>query len=84
MEIINRKYKDNSRIPISEIKKQQHIHKRDLLQPRNNDGELNPEFVQQHGAKNVKISEHDLRTMSRKSPRLERQLTEQFKKQQRQ
>ena len=83
MEIINRKYKENSRTPISEIKKQQHQHRKDLIQPRDGNGELNREFVEVHGVKNVRLSEHDLRTMSRKSPRLERRLTEQYKRQQR-
>ena len=83
MEIWQNKYKENSCIPKSEIKKQQHIHRKDLIQPRNSDGELNREFLEVHGAKNVRVSEHDIRQAGKHNPRLERKLTEQFKKQQR-
>ena len=84
MEIWQNKYKANSRIPRDEIKKQQHIHRKDLIQPRDGNGELNREFLEVHGAKNVRISEHDIRKVAKHNPSLERKLTEQFKKQQKQ
>ena len=67
--IHTKKYKETSRRTIEEIKKQQHIHRKDLIQPRR-EGELNIEFVRQHGIKNLNISQHDIYRLSKKDPRL--------------
>ncbi|HEC64587.1 MAG TPA: hypothetical protein ENI23_04785 [bacterium] len=78
--IIKKKYKGHSRTPISEIKKQRHLHKKDLIQPRIG-GEVNPKFLKEYGAKNIRISEHDIRKMESRNPRFARKLAEDFKKQ---
>ena len=83
MEIINKKFSENSHIPLKEQEKARHIYKKDLIQPRDGDGELNREFLEVHGAKNIRISEHDIRRVAKHNPCLERKLTEQFKEQQR-
>ena len=78
--IINRKFKGHSRQPISEIKKMQHKHKKELIQPRI-EGEINPKFLKEYGAKNIRISEHDIKKMEKKNPRYARKLVRDFKKQ---
>jgi hypothetical protein len=69
MEILNRKYKENSHQRIADIKEMQAKHKRDLIQPRV-EGEVNPEFVQEYGAKHLNVSSHDVDRMAKKSQRL--------------
>ncbi len=83
MEIWHKKYKENSHIPIEEIKRQRQKHAKDLIQPRI-EGELNPEFMRAYGAKNVKISEYDIRQTEKKSISMGRKLAEAYKKQKRQ
>ena len=78
--IITKKFKQNSRQPIEEIKRQQAKHKRDLIQPRI-EGELNPEFLKEYGAKNIRVSEHDIKKMEHKNPNYARKLSEHFKRQ---
>ncbi len=78
--VINRKFKGHSRQPISEIKKMQRKHRRELIQPRR-EGEINPEFLREYGSKNIRISEHDIRKMERKNPRFAEKLRNDFKKQ---
>ena len=82
VEIFKKRFKGTSHIPIEEIKKQQNKHKKNLIQPRDRDGELNPEFLHYYGAKNIRITEHDIRKMERKNPRYAKKLAEDFKKQQ--
>ncbi len=55
-------------------------HRKDLIQPRV-EGDVNPEFVREYGGKNIRVSEHDIRKMERKSPKLARELVDKFKKQ---
>jgi len=80
MEILIKKFKETSRIPIEEIKRQQHIHKKDLIQPRI-EGEINPDYLKEYGPKNLNISYYDIKKMERKNPKFARKLTEDFKKQ---
>jgi len=74
MEIINRKYKEFSHQSIEKIKEMQHRHARDLIQPRDSDGELNPDFVREYGAKNLNITSHDVNKMAHKSINLAKKL----------
>lgn len=78
--IITRKFKEHSHIPIEKIKKMQNKHRKDLIQPRIG-GEINPDFVKEYGSKNIRVSEHDIKKMERKSPKLARELVDKFKKQ---
>ncbi len=78
--IIKKKYGEHSRQSISEIKKQRHIHKRDLIQPRVG-GEINPKFLKEYGAKNIRISEHDIRKMENKNLKYAKKLARDFKNQ---
>ncbi len=78
--IIKKRFKGNSRTPISGIKRQQHIHKKDLIQPRIG-GEVNPKFLKEYGAKNLRISEHDIRKMESRNPRYAKKLARDFKNQ---
>ena len=83
--IIKKRFKETSRRTIEEIKKQQHKHQRDIIQPRDSDGELNPNYVKSHGARNLNISQHDIKRIARKGGiKMERYLTETFKRQQKQ
>ena len=80
--IHTRRYKETSHQPIEKIREQQHKHKKDIVQPRI-EGEINPEFIRQHGARNLNISQHDIRKIARKGGvKMERYLTETFKRQQ--
>lgn len=69
MEIIRKQFKENSHQTIESIKEMQAKHKRDLIQPRRV-GELNPEFVQEFGAKHINVSSRDVEQMAKKSHRL--------------
>jgi hypothetical protein len=69
MEINKKQYKENSTQRISDIKEMQAKHKRDLIQPRI-EGEINPEFIHEFGAKHLNISQHDVERMAKKSQRL--------------
>ncbi len=80
MEIFTRRFKENSHQPIERIKEQQAKHKRDLIQPREG-GEVNPEFVQEYGAKHINVSSHDVNEMSKKSHRLANVLDEKRRQQ---
>ena len=66
--ILKKKFKEHSRQPIEKIKKMQHIYSRDLIQPRI-EGELNPEFVQEYGAKNLNIDYHDVKHIEKELKR---------------
>lgn len=61
-----KKYKENSHRTIDEIKEMQKKYAKDIIQPRI-EGELNPEYIKVYGAKNLNITKHDIRTMSKKS-----------------
>jgi len=78
--MIIKRFKENSRIPISEIRRQQAKHADDIIQPRTSDGELNPKFVEKWGTKNINVSAHDVKTMAHKSQRLARVLDDQRRK----
>lgn len=69
MEIIKKQFKEFSHQPIEKIKEMQARHKDDLIQPRI-DGELNPEFVEKYGTKNINVSSYDVEKMAKKSHRL--------------
>jgi len=84
VEIFKKRFKGTSHIPIEEIKKQQARHKKDLTQPRDQNGELNPEFLHYYGAKNIRITEGDIKRMERKNPRYAKKLAEDYKRQQQQ
>lgn len=62
-----KKYKENSHRTIAEIQDMQKKHAKDLIQPRDGDGELNPAFIKVHGTKNLNITEHDIKVMAKKS-----------------
>lgn len=81
MILIKKKYKEHSHQSIEEIKRQQHKYKKDLIQPRDEGGELSQEYLKEYGSKNLRITEHDIRKMERKNPRFARKLTQDFKKQ---
>ncbi len=68
MEILIKKFKEHSHIPIDEIKKAQHKHAKDLIQPRI-DSELNPDYLRVWGTKNLNISDRDARKIAEKYPR---------------
>jgi hypothetical protein len=78
--MIIKRFKENSHIPISEIRRQQAKHKIDLIQPRNGDGEINPDFVQHYGVKNLNVTKHDVQSMSHKSLKFSKILDEQRRK----
>ena len=79
--MIIKRFKENSRIPISEIRRQQAKHADDIIQPRTSDGELNPKFVEKWGVKNLNISSYDVHSMSKKSIRLAKVLDDHRRKQ---
>jgi len=78
MEIINRKYKEVSHIPIEKIKEMQHRHAKDLIQPREG-GQINPEYVKTYGTKNINVSSRDVEQMAKTSHRLAEVLDSQRK-----
>jgi hypothetical protein len=78
--MIIKRFKENSHIPISEIKRMQAKHADALIQPRTSDGELNPKFVERWGTKNINVSKHDVDKMAGKSQRLARILDDQRRK----
>lgn len=67
---IIKKYKEHSHIPIEKIKELQCKHRVDLIQPRDRNGEVNPEFVKHYGTKALNINRHDVETMAKKSQSL--------------
>lgn len=69
MEIINRKYKENSHQPTEKIKEMQAKHRDDLVQPREG-GEINPRYVELYGSKNINPTSHDVEYLAKKSHRL--------------
>lgn len=69
MEINKRQFKENSTQRIEDIKRMQAKYKDDLIQPRT-EGELNPEFVQRYGTKNINVTSHDVERMAKQSHRL--------------
>lgn len=83
--IHTRRYKETSHHPIEKIREQQHKHRKDIIQPRDSEGELNQDYIRQHGVRNLNISEHDIRKVSKtRDKKMERYLTERFKEQQKQ
>jgi len=69
MEIIKKRFKENSHQPIEKIKEMQAKYKNDLEQPRV-DGDINPRYVELYGAKNLNVSGQDVEQMAKKSHRL--------------
>ena len=75
------KFKEHSHIPISEIERQQRRHRKDLLQPRLSNGELNPDFLKEYGPKNIRLTIYDVIEMRKKNPKYADQLAAILKKQ---
>lgn len=80
IEIIKRKYGRHSHIPLKEIKKMRQRHGKALIQPRI-EGELNREFLREYGAKNLRITEHDVKRMEKKDHNCAKKLVKVFEKQ---
>ena len=57
------KFKSVSHQPIEDIRRLQEKHKRAIVQPRDRDGEINPAFLKEYGAANLRITERDIRKM---------------------
>jgi len=60
------KFKENSHRTRAEIEDMQKKHAKDIIQPRDCEGNLNPEFLRNHGTKNLRITEHDIKVLAKK------------------
>lgn len=78
--ILKKRFKENSHQPIETIKQQQYKRKRDIVQPRI-DGEVNPEYVNYHGAKGLNISNRDVERMNKIDHRLGEKLSQRRREQ---
>jgi len=59
-------FKKFSKVPKKEIERLQKKYHKELLQPRLLDGELNMEFLKEYGAKNIRLTTHDIAQMYKK------------------
>jgi hypothetical protein len=75
MEILKKEFKEHSHRSIEDIKRQQYKHCKEIIQPRA-DGQVNPEYVKNFGAKSLNISERDVSNMYRKDSSLAKILDE--------
>lgn len=64
-----KQFKENSHQKIEDIKKQQAKHKKDLIQPRDENREINEKYLMTHGTKNLNVSEYDINRMAKKDRR---------------
>lgn len=67
MEILRKRFKEVSHIPKDQIRRMQHRHKRDILQPRHSDGTINPDYVRNWGTKGLSIDSKDIRNLAKKN-----------------
>jgi len=81
IQIFKKKYKEHSHQTIEEIKRQQGIHFKDLIQPRYSDGNLNLEFLNIYGCKNITITEHDIKYVERFGRKFIQRVIDKFKQQ---
>lgn len=76
MEILKKRFKNHSHQTIEDIKRMQHIYRKDILQPRLPDGNLNPDFVRHWGVKGLRIDNKDVKYIARKDRSLLKKLDE--------
>ena len=79
-----KKFKEHSHIRIDEIERLQRKYRKEILQPRLENGELNPEFLKEYGLKNIRITLHDVLTTKKKNPEYGKILTKAFEEQKQQ
>ena len=59
-------FSNNSTTPIEEQKIQRIKHRKDLIQPREADGKINPEFIQEYGTKGLNLTKQDVMDVEKK------------------
>ena len=69
MDFYIKKYKDVSRQPIEKIKRMQGLRAKDILQPYRPDGRINADYIRHYGAKNLSISDSDIRFLEKSGNR---------------
>jgi len=65
MEFLIKKYKDVSHQSIEKIKQMQRKHSRDIIQPYDQEGKVNPEYLKYYSAKNMRVSDDDIRYLAK-------------------
>ena len=74
-------FKEHSHIPKKEIERLQKKYHKELLQPRLPDGELNTEFLEVYGIKNIRLTIHDVIMMRKKNEKYANVLAKALKSQ---
>ena len=72
--IINKRHKEFSHQTRDDIKRAQKKHEKSIIQPRDREGNIDLSYLKEYGAKNLRVSEQDIRVMSKKKPDFARKL----------
>ena len=69
MDFYVKKFKDVSHQPSEKIKQMQRKYARDIIQPYDQEGRANPEYIKHYSVKNMRIGDDDIRYLEKKGYR---------------
>lgn len=69
-------YREHSHQKITDIKRLQKKHEKAIIQPRDQNGDINQAFLKSYGAGSLRITERDLKVMDKRNPKYARKLAQ--------